>query len=84
MDKKTEKLKVGSILKKEGGESMKKINKYLKDHPLYSATIHLLAGIGVGLLVPDTIVIGNFPNKFGTLFLGLALIGYLYPTSQKK
>ncbi|MBM3284136.1 hypothetical protein FJY90_07935 [Candidatus Gottesmanbacteria bacterium] len=60
-----------------------KIRKYFKEHVDYNGLVHLLAGIGVGILVTYPVV-GNHPVRWGVLFLLIAVLGHLYPLTIKK
>ncbi len=56
---------------------------YLKKHPMYNATVHVLAGAGVGILLARPLF-GPHPVRWGVLLLALGILGHLYPTMGKK
>lgn len=62
---------------------MKKIEQYLKSHPMYSAAIHAIAGIGVGILITYPLV-GAHPVRWGLTLLVIGILGHLYPLIIKK
>ena len=55
-----------------------KLNKYLFKNPVYNALVHLLVGVGMGILMTYPIV-GVHPLRFGFGFLVIGVLGYLYP-----
>lgn len=66
---------------------MAKINKRLDHHfmknPMYNALTHLFAGMGLGILLIHP-VLGGHTVKWGFIFLGLGILGHLYPLLAKK
>lgn len=60
----------------------RKIEQYLKNHVIYNSTIHVIAGIGVGMLVTYPLV-GNHPVRWGIAFIVVGILGHLYPLIQK-
>lgn len=62
---------------------MKQIETYFKRHPSHNAITHLFLGIGLGILLTYPIV-GNHPVRWGSLFVGLGILGHLYPLWIKK
>ncbi len=51
--------------------------KYFKKHPTYVAAIYLLGGIGYGILLARP-MFSIHPVRWGIVFIGLAVAGYLY------
>lgn len=60
----------------------KKIKKYLVAHPMYNSAVHVLAGMGIGILVTYPYI--DHPMKVGGLLLALGIAGHLYPLTVKK
>jgi len=56
---------------------MKKGMSYFKKNPIFSAVVHSLAGIGVGILIASPIA-GSHPVRWGLVFIVLAIIGHIY------
>ncbi|MCL4390039.1 MAG: hypothetical protein M1484_01865 [Patescibacteria group bacterium] len=61
----------------------KKALKYFSAHPYYNSAVHLLIGIGIGILITYPLVVTH-PIRWGLLFLGIGLIAHLYPMWGKK
>lgn len=62
---------------------IKKIDAYFKANPYLNAAVHVVIGIGIGILATYPLV-GAHPLRWGLLFLGLGLAGHLYPVFIKK
>ena len=60
-----------------------KIRKYFTDHPDYNGIVHIIAGMGIGILLTYPLV-GVHPVRWSIFFLVLALFGHLYPITVKK
>ena len=61
----------------------KKVGQYFKNHVMYNSTIHVIAGIGVGILLTYPLA-GDHPVRWGVALLALAVLGHLYPLIQKR
>lgn len=61
----------------------KAIKKYLSAHPYYNATIHTIAGIGIGALLTYPFF-GTHPVKWGISLIAVGILGHLYPLMSKK
>ena len=61
----------------------KKLDKYMGAHRWYNSTVHLLFGIGVGILITYPLVVTH-PLRWAAVFMGLGLLGHLYPLWVKK
>ncbi len=62
---------------------LKTIENYFKSHVTFNAAVHMLAGVGLGILVTYPLV-GAHPMRWGWLFLGLGIAGHLYPLLINK
>jgi len=60
----------------------KKIEQYLKNHAVYNASVHVLIGIGVGMLLTYPLA-GAHPVRWGIVFIVLGILGHLYPLTKK-
>jgi hypothetical protein len=56
--------------------------KYFKKHPAFTASVHALGGIGVGILITYPLV-GNHPVRWALVFIGLALAGHVWALTHK-
>lgn len=56
----------------------KKVEAFFKKHPTYCALVHIVTGIGLGILITYPFV-ATHPVRMGGAFLLLGLAGYLYP-----
>lgn len=61
----------------------KDIMNYFKKHPSYNSVVHILAGIGIGILVARPFA-GTHPVKWGVAFLTLSILGHLKPLFLKN
>ncbi len=61
----------------------KQAEKYFRTHPLYNAVVHVIGGIGIGILITYPFV-GSHPLRWGAILLLLSLLGHLYPSTIKK
>lgn len=59
-----------------------KIRKYFEENPDYNGVIHILAGIGIGILITYPLI-GEHPVRWSIIFLTAALVGHLYPITFK-
>jgi len=61
----------------------KKILNYFKNHVEFNSVIHVLGGIGIGILIASPIA-NPHPVRWGLIFLGLSLLGHAYAFRAKK
>lgn len=61
----------------------KKIKDYFKKYPLYNSSVHVLIGMGIGILITYPFV-GSHPVRWGLSVLVVGLVGHLYPLYAKK
>ncbi len=61
---------------------IKKIDQYLKNHSWYNATIHVVAGVGIGILITYPFI-GAHPVRWGVILLTVGILGHLYPLLKK-
>jgi len=52
--------------------------KYWGTHPDYTAMVHTVLGVGLGLLA-QTFVVDGYTNMLGWLLVLIGVIGHLYP-----
>lgn len=60
----------------------KKIETYFKKHVYYNSAVHVLAGVGIGILLTYPLA-GAHPVRWGGLFLAAGLLGHMYPLLKK-
>ncbi|MCL4367235.1 hypothetical protein M1563_03645 [Patescibacteria group bacterium] len=70
-------------LNRRGGETMKKIMKYLSAHVMYNSIVHAVTGIGVGILIARPLV-GEHPVRWGIALIVVGIAGHLYALMAKK
>ena len=56
---------------------MKKTIEFMKKHPIYHAVLHSIGGIGIGIIVANSLA-GVHPVRWGVALLGLSLMGHMY------
>lgn len=56
---------------------MNKINKYFAKNPWYNAIVHLIGGMGIGILITHPIV-DPHPLRWGLTFISLSFLGHLW------
>lgn len=56
---------------------------YFKNHVEYNAFVHVLAGIGLGILIASPLTFPH-PVRWGLIFVGLSVLGHLYTITVKK
>ncbi|MDO9027337.1 MAG: hypothetical protein Q7U68_00515 [Candidatus Roizmanbacteria bacterium] len=61
----------------------KKIMDYFKKHPSYNGAVHVITGMGIGILITYPLV-GAHPVRWGVVLLLLGILGHLYPLTIKK
>ncbi|MDD5147440.1 MAG: hypothetical protein PHV63_02740 [Candidatus Daviesbacteria bacterium] len=60
----------------------KQISQYFKNHVYYNSAVHILVGIGVGILLTYPLA-GAHPVRWGLGFLALGILGHLCPLVKK-
>lgn len=60
----------------------KKVTVYFSKHVMYNSLVHVLGGVGIGILITYPLV--SHTLRWGLLLLVLALLGHLYPLIVKK
>ncbi len=61
---------------------VKKITKYFQQHVYYNSGVHMLAGIGIGILITYPLV-GSHPLRWGITLLLISLVAHFYPLWKK-
>lgn len=62
---------------------LQQMKEYFGAHPMYNSVVHLLIGVGFGILVTYPLV-GSHPLRWGVGILAVGLLGHLYPLVTKK
>ena len=62
---------------------MRKTDDYFRKHAYYNAAVHVVAGVGIGILITYPFV-GTHPVRFGLVFLAAGLLGHLYPLMKSR
>ncbi len=61
----------------------KRITSYFKKHVAYNSFVHVVGGMGIGVLIASPIV-GIHPLRWGLGLIGLSLLGHLYAAVSEK
>lgn len=61
----------------------KRITSYFKKHVTYNSFVHVVGGMGIGVLIASPIV-GIHPLRWGLGLIGLSLLGHLYAAVSEK
>lgn len=61
----------------------KKITSYLEKRPIYNSSIHIIIGVGIGILITYPFV-QTHPVRWGAALLVIGILGHLYPLTIKK
>jgi hypothetical protein len=62
---------------------MGKATAYFKKHIIYTSLVHIIGGIGIGILITYPFA-GIHPVRWGLAFLVISLLGYLYAWFAKS
>lgn len=62
---------------------IKQVEKYFTKHPYYNGFVHLLVGVGIGILATYPYV-GQHPLRWGAGFIVVGVLGHLYPLIFKN
>lgn len=65
-------------MSKSKNKSRDNFLKYWEAHPNYTAMVHTVLGVGLGLLA-QTFVVDGYTNMLGWLLVFIGVIGHLYP-----
>lgn len=63
-------------------DAYKKLLAYGSRHPLHNAVIHLVGGMGLGILLTYPLV-GSHPLRWGVVLIALAVLGHGYALMKK-
>lgn len=61
----------------------KQLEKYFGKHVLYNSVVHVLIGMGLGILLTYP-VIGAHPLRWGVGLITVGILAHLYPLTLKK
>lgn len=56
---------------------MKKAMAFMKKYPAYTATIHFIGGVGIGVLIASPIA-GTHPIRWGLILIAISILGHIY------
>ena len=56
---------------------------FMSKHPEFNSTIHVLGGIGIGIIVAIPLA-GPHPVRWGLIFIALSLFGHVYAMLSGK
>jgi hypothetical protein len=62
---------------------MEKVYKYYSKNVKYNSVVHLIGGIGVGILITHPLI-DPHTMRWGLGLLVLGILGHLYPLTLKK
>lgn len=60
----------------------KEINKYFSKHPTYNSAVHVIGGIGIGILIASPFI-NPHPVRWGVTLLAIAILGHVYTLMGK-
>lgn len=60
----------------------KKDLKYFSKHVMFNSAIHIVGGIGIGILIASPII-GPHPVRWGVTFIVLSVLGHVYAVWSK-
>ncbi|OGC58286.1 hypothetical protein A3A70_03280 [candidate division WWE3 bacterium RIFCSPLOWO2_01_FULL_42_11] len=61
----------------------KKIKAYFSKHVEFNSTVHVVGGVGLGILLASPLF-WEHPLRWGFAFIGWSLLGHLYALLAKK
>lgn len=61
----------------------KKVRTYFVKNVDYNSLVHLVGGIGIGILIASPFAFPH-PVRWGVALIVLSLLGHLYPLIAKK
>lgn len=64
-------------------KDMQKIEKYFAKNSMYNSVVHMVGGMGLGILITYPLV-GDHPVRWGVALIVLAIVGHLYPLVKGK
>ncbi len=62
---------------------MKKVYDYYSKHVKYNSIVHVVGGIGIGILLTHPLA-DPHTMRWGLGLLALGILGHLYPLTLKK
>ncbi|MBI2596081.1 hypothetical protein HYW46_05105 [Candidatus Daviesbacteria bacterium] len=62
---------------------MKKLESYFGKHVYFNSAVHVLVGMGIGMLLTYP-VFGAHTMRWGIALLALGILGHAYPYFVKK
>jgi hypothetical protein len=57
--------------------------KYFKKHPAFTASVHFVGGVGLGVLIARPVFAAH-PIRWGVILVGLAVLGHIYAWFASK
>lgn len=60
---------------------LKRAEKYLAKNITFNSAIHVLAGMGIGILITYPLV-GAHPVRWGLIFLAVSALGHLWAATH--
>lgn len=60
----------------------RQFDKYFAKHVTYNSIVHLIIGIGVGLLITHPLA-DPHPVRWGLVFLSVGIVAHMYPLFPK-
>lgn len=61
----------------------KKVRTYFTKRVDYNSVVHLVGGVGIGILIASPFAFPH-PVRWGVALIALSLLGHLYPLMVKK
>lgn len=60
----------------------KQVNRYFTKHVHYNSAVHIIGGVGIGILIARPYI--AHPLRWGLGLLAISILGHLYPLLAKK
>lgn len=71
-----------TLLREKVRNLHKNLSEYMAGHPIYNSIVHVVGGVGVGILIARPYVV--HPIRVGLVLLALALLGHIYPLWSRR
>lgn len=57
------------------------MNKFFGKNPVFNGAVHLIGGIGIGILITYPLV-GSHPLRWGVALITLAVLGHIWAATK--
>ena len=60
-----------------------KVAKYFSKHVVYSSMVHVIGGVGIGIILARPMA-ADHPMRWGLALIAVSLLAHVYPLWMKK